>query len=174
MDVTTSSILLEWQRPAVVPGMLRYYNISYRVLNISDSEVVELSMPGSATSYLIDDLTGLMLCEINITAVTIDAGPVETVRAMTLEGRKFWYFKQGFSEKVSSTMCPNRECHSGNQNKEPKSLFIKIQFLKKLMKQEIGSPHQICLRPQLSPLGHRSRNDIQVKMFLTFSALIFY
>ena len=69
-----------------MPGNLRYYNISYRVLNISDSEVVELSVPGSATSYSIDGLTGLMLCEINITAITIDSGPAHTLSAITLEG----------------------------------------------------------------------------------------
>ena len=85
-QVTTSSIQLEWQPPENVPGNLRYYNISYRVLNISDSEVVELSVPGSATSYSIDGLTGLMLCEINITAITIDAGPSQAIRAITPEG----------------------------------------------------------------------------------------
>ncbi len=69
-----------------MPGILRNYNITYRVLNVSDSKVIELSLSSSTTSYLIEDLTGLMLCEINITAITIGAGPTQTIRAITREG----------------------------------------------------------------------------------------
>ena len=72
-----------------MPGILRYYNISYRVLNISDSEVVELTAPSNRTSYSIEGLTGLMLCEINITAFTIGAGPSQTIRVLTHEGGGF-------------------------------------------------------------------------------------
>ena len=69
-----------------MPGVLRYYNISYRVLNISDSEVVELSVPAATTTHLIDGLTGLLLCEINVTAYTVDVGPAQTIRVITDEG----------------------------------------------------------------------------------------
>ncbi|XP_028409028.1 uncharacterized protein LOC114531613 isoform X2 [Dendronephthya gigantea] len=87
-QVTTSSIQIKWFPPpkSAVPGILRYYNISYRVLNISDSEVVELSVPVSTTTHLIEGLTGLLLCEINVTAYTVDVGPVQTIRVITNEG----------------------------------------------------------------------------------------
>ena len=69
-----------------MPGIIRYYNISYRVLNISDSEEVEVSVPAGSTSYLIQDLTGLMLCEINVTAITVKAGPSKMINVLTNEG----------------------------------------------------------------------------------------
>ena len=85
-QITTSSIQLEWLPPPDVPGIIRYYNISYRVLNISNSEEVEVSVSSDSTSYLIQELTGLMLCEINVSAITVKPGPSEMIKVLTNEG----------------------------------------------------------------------------------------
>ena len=50
-----------------------------------------MAVPSSSTSYLIDGLTGLMLCEINVTAVTVKAGPSKMIKVLTNEGGRIQF-----------------------------------------------------------------------------------
>ena len=90
VDVTTFSMKVLWSPPPAysVPGIIRYYNLTYRVLNYSDFEIVSRSFPGNVTSYVLEGLTGLLQCEVNITAFTVRSGPMSTTIAFTAEGGK--------------------------------------------------------------------------------------
>ena len=91
MITTTSSIEVTWHPPPVelTNGIIRYYNFSYRVYNYTDSEVINIALPGNVLSYRIENLTGLLLLGINVTAFTVANGPVHTLFAFTDEGGKF-------------------------------------------------------------------------------------
>ncbi len=92
-----TSIKLLWSPPPLwaVPGIIRYYNLSYRVLNISDSEITSLAHV--ETSYTIAGLTPYTLYEINISAFTVSTGPQYTLFVMTDEAGLYDNLAQWFS-----------------------------------------------------------------------------
>ena len=83
--VNPRSIQIVWSPPPswVVPGIIRHYNLSYRLLNISDSEII--SVEHDETSYTIDGLTPCSFYEINISAFTVSTGPSYTLFVLTDE-----------------------------------------------------------------------------------------
>ena len=85
VDVQARSIELLWSPPPAhaVPGILRFYNVSYRLLNVSNSEIEDLTR--EQTSYTINDLNPYSLYELNISAFTVASGPAYSVVVMTSE-----------------------------------------------------------------------------------------
>ena len=88
LNFNITAIELSWLPPneSAVPGIVRYYNLSYRIMNDSRSEITTISVESSTLTYTIADLTAFSLVQINITAFTVASGPVHTMMAMTEEG----------------------------------------------------------------------------------------
>ncbi len=88
VNVNVTDIELSWLPPNVsdTNGILRYYNLSYRVLNDSSSEIISLSLVNTTLRHVISNLLGLSLVQINISAFTIGSGPVQTIMVLTEEG----------------------------------------------------------------------------------------
>ena len=86
-DVTNSTIDLGWSPPPsnLVPGLIRRYNLTYRNLNYTDERVTEEHFEPSVTSYTMENLIGLTLYEVNVTATTVLPGPWATLYVLTLE-----------------------------------------------------------------------------------------
>ena len=89
-NFNVTAIELGWLPPkeSAVPGIVRYYNLSYRIMNDSRSEITTISVEGSTLTYTVAGLTGLTLVQFNISAFTVASGPVHTIMAMTEEGSK--------------------------------------------------------------------------------------
>jgi hypothetical protein len=87
-NVDVNEIELSWSPPNVsaVPGILRYYNFSYRILNDSSSEMTSHSLANTTLTYTVTNLLGLSLVQINISAFTVASGPVYTLMVLTEEG----------------------------------------------------------------------------------------
>jgi hypothetical protein len=88
VDVTSLTIDIQWSLPPsdFVPGIVRQYNLTYRNLNYTDERLVEEYFGSSVTSYRMENLIGLTLYEINVTATTVLPGPWATLYVLTLEG----------------------------------------------------------------------------------------
>ena len=88
VKVTNLTIDLQWSPPLsnFVHGIIRQYNLTYRNLNYTEELLVEEDFDSSVTSYKMENLIGLTLYEINITASTVLPGPWETLYVLTLEG----------------------------------------------------------------------------------------
>lgn len=67
-------------------GILRQYNLMYRNLNYTDELLTEEYFDPPETSYTMENLIGLTLYEINVTATTILPGPWATLYVLTEEG----------------------------------------------------------------------------------------
>ena len=83
--VNARSVHLRWSPPPLwtVPGIIRYYNLSYRLLNISNSEII--TKAHDEMSYNIAELNPYSFYEINISAFTVSTGPQYTLFVMTDE-----------------------------------------------------------------------------------------
>lgn len=68
-----------------VPGIIRYYNLSYRLSNISDSDIISLTLNQDEKPYTISGLNPYSLYEVNISAFTVSTGPAYTIFVMTDE-----------------------------------------------------------------------------------------
>lgn len=88
VNTTWSTITVQWFPPPSdsVPGIIRWYNLTYRNLNGSDSNVKTLQFDAIVTSHKLENLAGLTLYEINVTAFTILPGPWSSTLAITDEG----------------------------------------------------------------------------------------
>ena len=85
VQVNGTSINLLWSPPSLsaVPGIIRFYNLSYRLLNISNSEIATLEH--DETTYTIDGLSPYSFYEVNISAFTVSTGPAYTLFVLTSE-----------------------------------------------------------------------------------------
>ncbi|XP_028392900.1 uncharacterized protein LOC114517402 [Dendronephthya gigantea] len=85
VELTASSIKLQWSppEPSAVPGIIRFYNLTYRLLNTSDSEITSLTE--DETSYTIVGLRAYSYYLINISAFTVSIGPTRSLYILTNE-----------------------------------------------------------------------------------------
>lgn len=85
VEVNGTSINFLWSPPplSAVPGIIRFYNLSYRLLNISNSEITTLEH--DETAYTIEGLNPYSFYEINISAFTVSTGPAYTLFVLTSE-----------------------------------------------------------------------------------------
>ena len=81
---------MSWLPPneSAVPGIIRNYIFSYRILNESSSGITSLTLKASTLKYVIDGLFALSWVQINISAFTVSSGPEQTIMALTDEGGK--------------------------------------------------------------------------------------
>ena len=88
IDTTWSTIEVQWFPPPShsVPGIVRRYNLTYRNLNYSDQDVKTLQFNATVTSRRLENLVGLTLYEIKVTAFTILPGPWSNTLVLTDEG----------------------------------------------------------------------------------------
>ncbi len=79
---------MEWEPPPAisVPGIIRLYNVTYRNLNYTNENLTTLEPGANDDSLVMENLHGLTLYEINITAITILPGPWRTLFVLTEEG----------------------------------------------------------------------------------------
>lgn len=85
LEVNGTSIKLLWSPPplSAVPGIIRFYNLSYRLLNDSNLEITKLEH--DETTYTIEGLNPYSFYEINISAFTVSTGPAFTLFVLTSE-----------------------------------------------------------------------------------------
>ena len=91
IEVNVNSIKVQWDPPPItsVPGIIRSYNITYRNLNYTNENLSTTEVGSSEDSVLLEQLHGLTLYEINVTAITILPGPWEVLYVLTQEGGSF-------------------------------------------------------------------------------------
>ena len=88
VEVNVTAIKVEWEPPpsSAVPGIIRLYNFTCRNLNYTNENLTELEFGANNSLVVIENLHGLTLYEINITAITILPGPWQTLFVLTQEG----------------------------------------------------------------------------------------
>ena len=88
-NFTANSISLKWKTPKDIYGIIRYYTISYYIIeqlgvadNDLDMTVVDVNVPGNMTlDRVLDNLDNYTVYNISIVAVTIGEGlPTELVQ----------------------------------------------------------------------------------------------
>lgn len=86
--MNVNSIKVQWDPPPItfVPGIIRLYNFTYRNLNYTNENLTTDEVSGSDDSLVLEQLHGLTLYEINITAITILPGPWKVLFVLTQEG----------------------------------------------------------------------------------------
>ena len=90
-DVRASAIDLSWSPlPShSVPGIVRRYNLTYRNLNYTNEFLTKETFSPSVTTHRMENLSGLTLYEIKITAITVLPGPWATLHVLTIEGGRY-------------------------------------------------------------------------------------